>query len=349
MSKDLGRKYRRRLTLEENESLDRSRGIQEQSDSHNMRVEDVKHLWVKNQNSSVFVKNPNFISPEDTGVIDVVKEALSSMKGHEPKFPILKRKTGKDKRLLVVDPADIHIGKLAEKVETGEDYDNNIAVQRVMEGVDGILNESNPDRIDKILFVGGNDILHVDNTKRSTTAGTSQDTVGMWHSNFLIAKDLYVKVLETLISVADVHFVFNPSNHDYTQGYFLAQVIETYFRKCENITFDCSIQHRKYFRYFNNIIGCTHGDGAKTTDLPLLMAHEAPKDWAETKHRYVYTHHVHHKVSKDYMSVNVESLRTPSGTDAWHDRNGYSHNVKAVEGFLHHKEHGQLQRITHIF
>jgi hypothetical protein len=28
-----------------------------------------------------------------------------------------------------------------------------------------------------------------------------------------------------------------------------------------------------------------------------------------TKHRYVYTHHVHHKTSKDYQGVTVESLK----------------------------------------
>ena len=113
------------------------------------------------------------------------------------------------------------------------------------------------------------------------------------------------------LSVADVHFTFNPSNHDYTHGFFLAQVIETYFRNSKNITFDCSIAHRKGFMYGNNLIGTTHGDGAKSQDLPLLMAQEFSKEWAETKHRYVYTHHVHHKTSKDYIGVTVEGPFKP--------------------------------------
>jgi hypothetical protein len=79
------------------------------------------------------------------------------------------------------------------------------------------------------------------------------------------------------------------------------------------------------------------------------MATEFPLEWSQTKHRYVYTHHVHHKTSKDYIGVTVESLRSPSGTDSWHHRNGYTGVPKAVEGFLHHKEFGQVCRITHIF
>ena len=172
----------------------------------------------------------------------------------------------------------------------------------------------------------------------------------MWYENFMIAKKLYVNVLEMLISVADVHFVYNPSNHDYMSGFMLSDSIQSWFRKCKNITFDCSIAHRKGFKYGSNLIGTTHGDGAKIPDLPLIMANEFPKEWAETKHRYIYTHHVHHKTSKDFHGITVESLRSPSGTDSWHHRNGYGiGGVKAIEGFIHSKNHGQVARLTHIF
>ena len=250
--------------------------------------------------------------------------------------------------LLVIDPADVHIGKLASSFETGEDYNNQIAVQRVQEGVEGILQKVKGFKIDKVLFIGGNDILHIDTPKRTTTSGTNQDTDGMWYTNFLIAKQLYIETLSRLLEVADVHFTFNPSNHDWTHGWFLADVIKTYFKDCQNITFDCDINHRKYFTYYSNLIGTTHGDGAKTQDLPLLMAQES-KDWSTTIHRYVYTHHVHHKNAKDYIGVTIESLRSPSSADGWHSRNGFQHSPKAIEGFLHSKTNGQVARITHIF
>jgi hypothetical protein len=51
---------------------------------------------------------------------------------------------------------------LCEAFETGEDYDTNIAVKRVLEGVQGIIDKSQGYNIDKILFIGGNDILHID-------------------------------------------------------------------------------------------------------------------------------------------------------------------------------------------
>jgi hypothetical protein len=273
---------------------------------------------------------------------------LDDLKAYSPKYDTYKREVKNESHLLVIDPADIHIGKLCSAFEVGESYNNQIAVQRVLSGVNGILDKVSSLNIDKILFVIGNDVLHIDNPKRTTTSGTPQDTDGMWHSNFLIAKQLYVDIIEKLICVADVEVAFNPSNHDYTNGFFLAQLIETHFRNCENVKFNCSISHRKYFVYGENLIGTTHGDGAKQSDLPMLMAHEST-DWVNCKHKYFYIHHYHHKISKDYMSVCVEALRTPSGTDSWHHRNGYEHAPKAVEGFVHHKKHGQIMRITNLF
>jgi hypothetical protein len=321
-------------------------GIKDIAETHGVNPNDIKHLWVKDKTSSVFIKNPNFKQDDYN---QFKEDLIEELKEFEPNFPLIIRKPEKDGHLLVVDVADLHIGKLCDSMETGEDYNNQIAVKRAKDGVQGILDKSIGFNIDKILFVGGNDILHVDTPRNTTTSGTGQDVSAMWYRNFLDAKQLYVELLEMLISFADVHFVFNPSNHDYTNGFFLADVIQTHFRNCNNITFDCSIAHRKYFSYGNSLIGTTHGDGAKQQDLGSLMSIEAKKEWANSEHRYFYIHHFHHKISKDYINVTVEALRSPSGTDSWHHRNGYTGSPKAVEGFLHHKSYGQIARLTHIF
>jgi len=333
------------VPLEMVETVKELNAIYQESLSIGVPVNDIKHGWLKNDTASMFFTNPLYKKQEEDKFYN---ELVSDLQKFSPVFPEIKRTASKEGHLLVIDPADIHVGKLARAFETGEDYNSQIAVKRVLEGVQGILDKTSGFNIDQILFVGGNDILHIDTPKRMTTSGTPQDTDGMWYDNFLIAKQLYIDVLTMLLPIANVHFVFNPSNHDYTNGFFLADVIKTYFKDCKNITFDCSIAHRKYYSYFNNLIGTTHGDGAKQSDLPLLMAHEST-DWSTCKHRYIYTHHVHHKTAKDHIGVTIESLRSPSASDSWHSRNGYTGVPKAIEGFLHHKEFGQISRITHIF
>jgi len=254
-----------RLTTEkqiEYHKLKANEGILTACESVGVSPDTSPMLWLKTKHESVRVTNPLFKPTEQLNYEQLQKSLLADLKDYSPKYNTYQRETLKDANLLVIDPADIHIGKLCSAFEVGESYDNQIAVNRVLRGVNGILDKTSSFNIDKVLFVIGNDILHIDNPKRTTTSGTPQDTDGMWHSNFLIAKQLYVDVLELLLTVADVHFTFNPSNHDYTNGFFLAQVIETYFKNSENITFDCSIAHRKAFQYHNNLIGTTHGDGA---------------------------------------------------------------------------------------
>ena len=308
-------------------------------------INEIKHGWLKSDKASFFFTNPLYKDNEAKSFVD---ELLQLISDKSPNYPEITRLPNQDGHLLIINPADIHLGKLASAFETGDDYNTEIAIQRVKDGVNGIIEKSKGFNIDKIIFVGGNDILHVDTPKATTTAGTFQNTDGMWYDNYIKAFKLYTEVLEMLIPIADVHFVYCPSNHDYTNGFFLCQSVEQYFRQNNNITFDTSIAHRKYYNYGLNIIGFTHGDGAKQADLPLLMAHESP-DWGKCKHRYIYTHHLHHKTAKDFMSVCVEGMRSPSGTDGWHHRNGYQHAPKAVEGFIHHRDFGQIARLNHLF
>jgi hypothetical protein len=315
----------------------------DECEKNGVPASEVTHYWHKSERFSMFVK------PKGVSLSTLKDELIRDIKLHAPLYPEIIYPEINDPHLLVIDPADVHLGKLCSAFETGEEYNNQIAVKRVNEGVAGIIAKSKGFPVDKILLIIGNDILHVDTPKRTTTSGTSQDTDGMWYNNFLIAKNIYVGIIETLIQIAPVHVQYDPSNHDYTNGFFLADTLSSWFSKCELVTFNCNISHRKYFEYGQNLIGTTHGDGAKEPDLPLLMAQEAAKEWSRCKHRYFYKHHIHHKTSKDYGSVCVETLRSPSGTDSWHHRNAFQHAPKAIEGFVHHKEHGQIARITHIF
>jgi hypothetical protein len=325
------------------EFRNRHKGLTEECEAKGIPVENVKSYWYKSDHYSINVKG------QEVNFWDIKEQVIAEMKAHAPKYARVKYPELTQGHLLVIDPADVHIGKLCKAFENGEEYNSQIAVQRVKEGVRGILSKVKGFKIDRVLYIIGNDKLHVDTPRATTTAGTFQDTDLMWYDAFRIALQLDREIIEMLMEVAPVHVQYDPSNHDYTTGFFLAHALEAWFNNCEGVTFNVSIAHRKYYQYGNSLIGTTHGDGAKVQDLPLLMAQEAPKEWAECKHRYVYIHHIHHKMSKDFGSVCVEALRSPSGTDSWHHRNGYQHSPKAIEGFIHCKQNGQIARITHLF
>jgi hypothetical protein len=158
-----------RLKQDEFEIIEQYRAIKQESNGMGLNDADVKHGWLKSQKASLFFKNPNYKPEEEQNYEKIRESILDEIKNHVPKYPTITRNPSTDGHLLVIDPADIHIGKLCDAFEVGETYNNQIAVQRVLEGVKGILDKASGFKIDKILFIGGNDILHIDTPRRTTT------------------------------------------------------------------------------------------------------------------------------------------------------------------------------------
>lgn len=337
--------------------------------------EKVDHHWIKTKNGSYHVRRDTQVDYNQ-----LRDNFIEEANNHAPKYTsnsgfwnyILDKE-----HLLVIDIADIHFGKLSLKEETRKEYNLEIAEERMRKGVFELVNKAKPFGIEKIVFVIGNDALHIDGPMRKTTAGTPQDTDGQWWSAYNVAKKAYIAAIEELTVVAPVHLVFNPSNHDYASGFMLADSIASWFHNHPDVNSEdasMSIAHRKYIQYGSNLLGFTHGDGAKESDLPNLMQYEARQVWGQTKYGYWHTHHLHikdrkvygkqnYRVERDHIgitvinsgklrdpenSIYVEVVRSPSATDAWHDRNGYIGNA-AVECFLYHVDRGQTARFTHNF
>lgn len=350
ISKWAWRKRVTRLCPQFEETAHRGNSVNEFINEQWITPRAVKHWRLKQKlddgtQISAFFRNPSYESMMD----DLEESIIESMKNHVPQYPTIKRKKNNTPHLLVIDPADIHLGKLAREFSAGDEYDNQIAIQRCLEGVQWILEKAQGFNIEHILLIGGNDILHVDNKNRTTTRGTPQDTDGMRDENYLLWQKLYVDIMEILMSVADVTFMFCPSNHDETNWWFLCQSLEVWFRDCKHANFLISNKKRKYFSYWKNLIGGTHGDWAKEKDLPIIMSVEAKDLWAQSEHRYWYLHHKHHKIAKDYIGVCLEYLRSQSGTDKRHADKGYIWVPKAIEWFIHHKNFWQVARLTHLF
>lgn len=318
-----------------------------QCDEAGLPLSNVKHFWYKSEKFSIFSKS------DGLQLEDVFEPIIKDIQRYSPRIQKIKRTKIKNPHCLILDPSDIHVGKLAVNHESGESYNVKKAVRIVDSGIDSLLQKASGFPLDKIIFVIGNDCLHIDSSSSPvTTGGTSQDMDGKWHDAFLAAKDMYISAIEKCLPLSDVQIIFCPSNHDFMSGFMLAQTVKAYFRKSKNITFDVSIAHRKYTSYGKNLLSFSHGDGAKLADTPLLMATERPEMWSNSVHRYIYLHHIHHKQTakfmsgQDFIGVTAEYLRSPSASDAWHSKKGYR-SPKAVEAFIHSYDNGQVARLTH--
>ena len=81
------------------------------------------------------------------------KEGIQEAKQYSPKYPKLNYKKYTDGHLLFMCPSDLHIGKLCRSFVSGEEYNNQIAVTRALEGVRGCLAKSQGFNIDKTILL----------------------------------------------------------------------------------------------------------------------------------------------------------------------------------------------------
>jgi hypothetical protein len=308
--------------------------------------ENVDTVWDKSKEYSVCTRYGG--NPTTEEMISLYRDTIEKDYGY---LKQVKPKLSKG-NLLVVDPADVHLGKLASF--EGHKYNIDIAMHCAREGVQGIINMSKSFNISQIVFVIGNDVLHIDNPKRTTTAGTPQDTDGMWWDMYNAGTVLYREIVGWLKEIAPVHVIHCPANHANVLEYALAVNTNAHYNDDKDVTFDINMNHRKYFKWGKTLLGFSHGDGAKLNNYPQLMADES-KMWDSTKYRYFLLHHLHHhkKVNwnsgEDHIGCTVQYLRSPSQPDRWHHDNGYVGVKRAVEGFVYTQEYGQCASFTHNF
>jgi hypothetical protein len=323
---------------------------------------------------SLFVKNPN--TGENVSFADMVKKAIAEGYDDGPlPYEPRKAKPSGD-RLLVVDLADVHFGKLCVATQTGYEYNREVARHRVKEGTKELLRKAQSFGFGRILYVMGNDILHTEDGK-ATTRGTAQDSDGTFFQMFSDAKAAVTESIKACAAVADVDLIHCMSNHDNRAGWMLSQTVAAGFDGWPSIRatpYNMSENHRKYYGFENSAFMVTHGDGAKEEKLYALMVQEARALVGSCPNLYVLMHHFHHKIRKrrgadvftsekdhtgmtvittgapnvEGSALQIEYVRSPSAPDNWHHENGFV-NRQAVECFIYHPHDGQEARFTAWF
>ena len=95
-------------------------------------------VWMKNDKFSAL-----FVTPVDEGGADIIGQIDDICERVASRAKVVTKPLYRGgEHLLVISPADIHMGKLAEIMETGEAYNIAIAEGRTKEGVKGLLEMS---------------------------------------------------------------------------------------------------------------------------------------------------------------------------------------------------------------
>lgn len=316
--------------------------------------------------------NPSEGIPDEIETVDLysVSASLSKKKGlnhreaiealirlNVERFPKIAphqwvgRKTG---TLLEIMLSDLHLEKLCWGEETGSNYDTDIAIKSARAAVGELISRAAHAKPERLVLVIGNDFFNVDNPEGTTTGGTRQDTDTRYKKAFEMAIQMMVGIL---FGVRDqfqgIDVIFVPGNHDENKGWFLAKVLEAYFQEAKDITIHVSPRSRHYYQWGQCLIGYTHGDKEKVSNLPLIMATEAKAIWSETKHHEWHLGHFHKQKEYQFVSVDeqtgviVRHFPALSGTDAWHSKSGYIGNKRGCNACLWHMDDGLIATFFH--
>jgi len=255
------------------------------------------------------------------------------------------------KYLLELCLFDFHFGKLSWSPETGEDFDLKIAEERYKTAIKNLLNKVDLSTIERILFPIGNDLIHIDNKKNETTAGTRLDADGRFPKIIQIAKRVLVEVINELSLIAPVDVVVVRGNHDETMSFMMGEVIDAFYHNNPLVTVDNGPEQRKYYQYGLNGIQFTHGNEEKHSELGLIWATQRPELWSSVQYRFAQLGHFHKNKKIEWVSVDefqgfqVQIIPSLTSTDEWHQRKGYA-SKKQAKAFLFDSREGMVGEFT---
>ncbi len=266
--------------------------------------------------------------------------------GLEPIAPLSGPDYTDDDLLTVYPQGDPHAGLYAWKDETGQAFDL-VEYERVTKAaIDRLVASAAPSS--HALFIDLGDSLHADNNAARTRSGHHLDTHGR-HAEVVraVIRCKRHHVARMLEKHNHVTVRINPGNHDGITALMLAEMMAAIYENEPRVTVSTSPNPYWFHGFGANLIGTTHGDGAKGANLPLLMAVDAPALWLASEHgsRVWFVGHVHHKDVKDHPGVTVEYCRTLAAPDIWSHASGYR-SKRSIEAVTYHRQDGEVERHT---
>lgn len=255
-----------------------------------------------------------------------------------------KRKTG-GKYLYEINIADLHLGRFASSIETGDFLNSAIARQRFFEVIDKECERIAElgDDVEKILFVWSNDFFNSDGISSATTGGTPQDTDQKWQQLFLTGIRMLIDAITTLSQYAPVKTFYIASNHSRQVDFYAICSLYFRFMNDDNVEVDIEPSPRYYERYGVNLIGFAHSYYEKKANLPHLMQIERPKDWGDTTYREYHLAHYHSEKVEEKGGIIFRWLPSITGADTWSNDCGYIGAVRRSYSFVYDKEKGLIQ------
>jgi hypothetical protein len=296
-------------------------------------------IWLKDKNKSVRLDPKR---PDPTEIALQIKEIFEDI---EP-TPVIETPTDCNSELLTLYTiADFHLGLRAWAAEVGEDYDSEIAINYLREGVAEMVNGSPASETAIILNVG--DFLHADDNNNATPRSKHVLDVDTRHFKTI---DTAIQVTIDCIELAlrkhsKVVYRALRGNHDEHSHMYLTFALAQRYRLHENVTIEQTPNDYFVYQFDKVMIASHHGDKSNAKNLVLFISDVFAKTWGDTKHRYLFTGHKHHYQGEDIGGMRWEGLRAATKKDVYAYSHGYC-GQSQLQSVTYHKKKGERSRVV---
>jgi hypothetical protein len=287
---------------------------------------------------SLHVKNPD--TGEDINFLDTVKDAFSDIPARRKITAPRKSDNGLCTFYNIVDH---HLAMHSWGLETGEDYDLQIGIDRLTNCMANLIDSTPKSETAVVLNMG--DFFHMDDTNNQTPQSKhSLDVDGRYYKVISAGVLLTTACIDMAASKhSKVVYRALRGNHDIHAHVALTVALKHHYRNCDHVEIQADPSDFFAFEWGKNFICAHHGDKAKADRLVLHMADKWPEIWGRTHWRFMWTGHIHHDSSKDIGGVLWESFRTLSPKDAYAASHAYSAR-QAMQAITMDKDFGEIMR-----
>lgn len=173
----------------------------------------------------------------------------------------------------------------------------------------------------EILITLHGDFFNVDNLLNTTVRGTHVDDVDVERAT----EDAYSFLIDILNCAVEhspcVQLVYLQGNHDSMVGYMFTQGIKRLFPQ---VMVDDSLDTYKHSWLGEHSIFTHHGDKIRNSKRLLeTIVGTFPKEWGESKSRYLITGHYHHEKSLSNAGMTHYQVSSPSKASSYDKQQGF--------------------------
>jgi hypothetical protein len=280
--------------------------------------------------------------PEDPET--VAQRVRDALEGMEP-LPEVPAPEYTDSDLCTLLPiSDVHIGLQSWGRETGEDYNTEKAKARLIDWVGQCIAASPPS--DTCIVLDNGDLTHADDNTNMTPSSKHVLDVDTRHFKTLeVAIEALAYAVELALGRHNRVLVrILPGNHNRESYLCVMFALAERFRDNPRVRVQ-KVPGEFFVHEFGKVlIAAHHGDKAKADRMVHFLADDYAEMWGRTRHRFLWTGHLHHHKAQDIGGVQWEQLRAVTARDAYAVSHAYTARAQ-LQAITYHRERGEISRV----